>query len=145
MPDLQLVSDPTPTMGVDAVESSIFLACAVTRAAAKRTQKKAKEISITVDIRDDSDPPTPSQTSQVAREDGITEHCPSMKRQQLIKEQQCDVELSRLAEEAISEEEMANYVCPVLLCKVWGFDEEMETPRRTCIGRMADCAPNSAA
>ena len=109
MPDLQLVSDLTPTMGVNAVESSIFPACAVTRAAAKRTQKKAKEISITVDTRDDFGPPIPSHTSQGAREDGITEHCPSMKQQQLIEEQQHDVELSQLVEEAISEEEMANY------------------------------------
>ena len=93
MPDLQLVSDPTATMGVDAVESSIFPVCAVTRATAKRAQQKADETSITVHIEGDADRATPSQTSQIATEDGITEPCPFMKRQHLIQEQQCDVEL----------------------------------------------------
>ena len=36
MPDLQLVSDPEPTQDVNAFNASIFPACAVTRAAAKR-------------------------------------------------------------------------------------------------------------
>ena len=49
MPDLQRVSDPTATMGINAVESSIFPSCAVTIAAAKRAQEKANETSVTVD------------------------------------------------------------------------------------------------
>ena len=103
MPDLQLVSDPTAIMGVNAVESSIFPACAVTRAAAKRAQEKANETSVIVDTGDDADHATPSQTSQMATEDGITEPCPSMKRQQLIQEQRRDVKLSQLTKEAVSE------------------------------------------
>ena len=43
MPDMQLVSDPTATMVVSAVESSIFPACAVTRLAAKWAQEKAND------------------------------------------------------------------------------------------------------
>ena len=38
MPDLQLVSDSTATMGVNVVESGIFPACAVTRVATKWAQ-----------------------------------------------------------------------------------------------------------
>ena len=49
MPDLQRVSNPTANMEVNAVESSIFPAYAVTRAAAKRAQEKANETSVTVD------------------------------------------------------------------------------------------------
>ena len=45
----------------------------------------------------------------MATEDGITEHCPSVKRQKLIQEQQCDVELSQLTKEAISEDQMAKH------------------------------------
>ena len=60
MADLQLVSDPTAAMGVNAVESSIFPACAVTRVAGKRTQEKANETSVTVDTGDDADHASPS-------------------------------------------------------------------------------------
>ena len=60
MADLQLVSDPTAAMGVNAVECSIFPACAVTRVAAKRTQEKANETSVTVDTGDDTDHASPS-------------------------------------------------------------------------------------
>ena len=49
IPDLQRVSDPTATMGVNAVESIIFPAYAVIRTAAKRAQEKANETSVTVD------------------------------------------------------------------------------------------------
>ena len=74
MPHLQLVSDPTATMGVNAVESSILPACAFTRLAAKWAQKKANEISVTVDTGDDADRASPSQNHQMATEDGVTEH-----------------------------------------------------------------------
>ena len=47
-------------MGVNAVESSIFPACAVTRVAGKRTQEKANETSVTVDTGDDADHASPS-------------------------------------------------------------------------------------
>ena len=49
IPYLQRVSDPTATMGANAVESIIFPACAVIRTAAKRAQEKANETSVTVD------------------------------------------------------------------------------------------------
>ena len=45
----------------------------------------------------------------MATEDGITEPCPSMKRQQLIQEQQRDVELSLLTKEAVSEQQMPTH------------------------------------
>ena len=109
MPDLQLVNNPTAIIGVNVVESSIFPACDVTRAAAKRGQEKANETSVTVDIGDDVNRATPSQTSQMATEDGIKEPCPSMNRQQLIQEQQRDVKLSQLTKEAVSEEQMPKH------------------------------------
>ena len=94
---------------MNVVESSIFPACAVTRPASKRAQEKANETSVTVDIGDDVDHAAPCQTSQMATEDGITKPCPSMKRQQLIQEQWCDVKLSQLTKEAVREEQMPKY------------------------------------
>ena len=86
----------------------LFPACAITRAAAKKAQEKAHETTI-IDTGDDANHASPSQTSQMATEDGITEHCPFMKWQNLIKKQDCDVELSQLTKEALSEEQMPKH------------------------------------
>ena len=45
----------------------------------------------------------------MATEDGVTEQCPSMKIQHLIQEQQCDVELSQLTKEVVSEQQIPKH------------------------------------
>ena len=115
MPDLQLVSDPELTEEVSASETSIFPACAVTRAAAKRAhvnQEQMDQTPVSTSTTNTSaicDPATIPQISQATTEDGSTKPCPSMSREQLIHEQQRDTELSQLVKEAVSEEEMTEH------------------------------------
>ena len=90
-------------------------ACVVTRAAAKRacaSQEQREETHDTASATgttSKSDSTTTIQSSQMVREDNPTKHCPSMKREQLIHEQRCDAELTQLAREAVSEEEMTKH------------------------------------
>ena len=69
----------------------------------------------------------------MATEDGVTEQCPSMKIQHLIQEQQCDVELSQLTKEVVSEQQIPKHAHVLLLDTVWSFDVKMETTRCSCI------------
>ena len=80
-------------MGVNAVDSSILPACAVTRVAAKWEQEKANETSVTVDTGDDVDHASPSQTIRWPWK-MVLKNTLSMKQQHLIQEQQYVVELS---------------------------------------------------
>ena len=115
MPDLQLVSDPEPTQDVNAFDTSIFPACAVTRAAAKSAhinqeqENQTPKATSATGTSENFISATPSQTSQMTIADGLMKHCPSMKREQLIQQQQCDTKLSQLAKEAVSEEEMTKH------------------------------------
>ena len=102
MPDLQTVNDPDPEQVADD-SNDIFPACAVTRAAARRTRADGNEQSDQAsDATANSFENTATSTSSVTHTlDGqLTEGCLSMTREQLIKEQQADVELCRPMEEA---------------------------------------------
>ena len=111
MPDLQTVNDPDPEQVVDD-SNGIFLDCAVTRAAARRARTDDNEQNDqTSDATANSIENTVTSTSSVTHTlDGqLTESCLLMTREQLIKEQQADVELRRLMEEAVDEEEVTRY------------------------------------
>ena len=75
MPDLQLVKDPEPDQDENALETSIFPACVVTRAAAKRACASQEQREETYDTASatgttsKSDSTTTIQSSQMIRED----------------------------------------------------------------------------
>ena len=114
MPDLQLVEDPEPNQDEKSLETSIFPACVVTRAAAKKACENHEQHKISRDTSDHSatercNSTTAMQGSHLVREDNSTRPCPSVKREQLIEAQQHDAELVQLAKEAVSEEEMTKH------------------------------------
>jgi len=86
MPDLQLVSDPELTEEVSVSETSIFPACAVTRAAAKRAHVNQEQMNQTPvststtntsAISDSATTPQIIQATTVT-EGSFTKPCPSM-------------------------------------------------------------------
>ena len=114
MPDLQLVEDPEPNQDEKSLETSIFPACVVTRAAAKKACENHEQHKISHDTSDHSatercNSTTAMQSSHLVREDNSTRPCPSVKREQLLEAQQHDAELVQLAKEAVSEEEMTKH------------------------------------
>ena len=108
LPDLQLVSDPDPQQ-VEDEPDRVFPAYAVTRAAARRAkadQEQDKQKAQTDRVNSST-----TSMSNVGNtlEDQSTDKYLSMTREQLIKEQEMDADLSCLTEEAVDEEEATRY------------------------------------
>ena len=108
LPDLQVVSDPDLWQVGDEPDR-VFPACAVTRAEARRAKIDQEQVDQNAETQRVHNDATSTRNVAHASEDELTDKYLSMTREQLIKEQETDTELSHLMEEAVDEEEATRY------------------------------------